>query len=112
MAEEVRKETMEDYSKELEASFKPINEGDIVSGTVISVNEEEVILDFNSFAQGVIKAEDMSNDPKFNLLEEVKIGDSIKATVVKTDDGTGSIRLSCKEAKEVLSWDVLKQDMD
>ena len=38
MAEEVRKETMEDYSKELEASFKPINEGDIVSGTVISVN--------------------------------------------------------------------------
>ena len=83
MAEEVRKETMEDYSKELEASFKPINEGDIVSGTVISVNEEEVILDFNSFAQGVIKAEDMSNDPKFNLLEEVKIGDSIKATVVR-----------------------------
>lgn len=112
MAEEVRQETMEDYSKELEASFQPINEGDIVSGTVISVNEEEVVLDFNSFAQGIIKAEDMSNDPKYNVLEEVKIGDTIKATVVKTDDGTGSIQLSCKEAKDVLSWDVLKQDMD
>ena len=70
MAEEVRQETMEDYSKELEASFQPINEGDIVSGTVISVNEEEVVLDFNSFAQGIIKAEDMSNDPKYNVLEK------------------------------------------
>ena len=71
-----------------------------------------MVLDFNSFAQGIIKAEDMSNDPKYNVLEEVKIGDTIKATVVKTDDGTGSIQLSCKEAKDVLSWDVLKQDMD
>ena len=47
MSEEMKQETMEDYSKELEASFKKIGEGDIISGTVISVNEEEVILDFN-----------------------------------------------------------------
>ena len=84
MSEEMKQETMEDYSKELEASFKKIGEGDIISGTVISVNEEEVILDFNYYAQGIIKAEDMSNDPKYNILDEVKIGDTIKATVVKT----------------------------
>lgn len=112
MAEEMKQETMEDYSKELEASFKKIEEGDIISGTVISVNEEEVILDLNYYAQGVIKAEDMSNDPKYNLLDEVKIGDTIKATVVKMDDGSGNIQLSCKEAKEVLSWDILNQYME
>lgn len=112
MSEEMKQETMEDYSKELEASLKKIGEGDIVSGTVISVNEEEVILDFNYYAQGVIKAEDMSNDPKYNLLDEVKIGDTIEATVVKTDDGSGNIQLSCKEAKDILSWDVLKQYME
>lgn len=112
MAEEMKQETMEDYSKELEASFKKIKEGDIISGTVISVNEEEVILDLNYYAQGVIKAEDMSNDPKYNLLDEVKIGDTIKATVVKMDDGSGNIQLSCKEAKEVLSWDILNQYME
>ncbi len=112
MAEEMKQETMEDYSKELEASLKKISEGDIVSGTVISVTEEEVILDFNYYAQGVIKAEDMSNDPKYNLLDEVKIGDTIEATVVKTDDGAGNIQLSCKEAKDILSWDVLKQYME
>ncbi len=112
MAEEMKQETMEDYSKELEASLKKISEGDIISGTVISGTEEEVILDFNYYAQGVIKAEDMSNDPKYNLLDEVKIGDTIEATVVKTDDGAGNIQLSCKEAKDILSWDVLKQYME
>lgn len=112
MAEEVKQETMEDYSRELEASLKKINEGDIVSGTVISVNEEEVILDFNYYAQGIIKAEDMSNDPKYNILDEVKVGDVIEATVVKTDDGNGNIQLSCKEAKDILSWDVLRQYME
>lgn len=112
MAEEMKQETMEDYSRELEASFRKIGEGDILSGTVISVNEEEVILDLNYYAQGIIKAEDMSNDPKFNILEEVKIGDTIEATVVSTDDGAGNIQLSCKEAKDVLSWDVLKQYME
>lgn len=105
-------ESMEDYSKELEASFRKIGEGDIISGTVISVNEEEVILDLNYYAQGIIRAEDMSNDPKYNLLEEVKPGDTIEGTVISTDDGAGNIRLSCKEAKEILSWDILKKYME
>lgn len=108
MAEEMKMETMEDYSRELEASFRKIGEGDIISGTVISVNEEEVILDLNYYAQGIIKAEDMSNDPKFHVLDEVRVGDSIEGTVVSTDDGAGNIKMSCKEAKDILSWDVLK----
>lgn len=112
MAEDMQKETMEDYSKELEASFRKIEEGDIISGTVISVNEEEVALDLNYYAQGVIKAEDMSNDPKYNVLEQVRIGDTLEGTVVKLDDGAGNIRMSCKEAKDVLSWDVLRQYME
>ena len=102
------KETMEDYAKELEASFRRVKEGDILSGTVISVNEEEVILDLQYYAQGVIRAEDMSSDPGFQILEDVKVGDVLEATVVKTDDGEGNIRLSRNEAVQVLAWDVLK----
>lgn len=112
MAEEMKQETMEDYSKELEASLKKISEGDIISGTVISVTKEEVILDFNYYAQGVIKAEDMSNDPKYNLLDEVKIGDTIEATVVKTDDGAETSSYPVKKQKIFFSWDVLKQYME
>ena len=61
-------ETMEDYKEELEASFRKINEGDIISGTVIGVSEEEVTLDLKYYAQGIIKKEDLSNDPGFEIL--------------------------------------------
>ena len=102
-------ETMKDYEKELEASFRKIREGDVISGTVIDVNEEEVTLDLKYYTQGIIKAEDMSNDPAFSLLNDVKTGDVIEATVIRMDDGQGNILLSKKEAIEVLSWDVLEQ---
>ena len=94
-------ETMADYDKELEASFRKINEGDILSGTVIHVSEEEVTLDLNYYAPGVIKAADMSKDPSFSLVNDVHVGDKIEATVIKRDDGAGNILLSCAEAKEV-----------
>lgn len=101
-------ETMKDYERELEASFRKISEGDVISGTVIDVNEEEVTLDLKYYTQGIIKAKDMSADPGFSVLEEVHEGDVIEATVVKMDDGQGNILLSKKEANAVLSWDVLE----
>lgn len=100
-------ESMEDYKEELEASFRKISEGDIVSGTVIGVSEEEVTLDLKYYAQGIIKAEDLSNDPTFRIMEEVHPGDVIEATVVRTDDGEGNIQLSKKEANDILAWEKL-----
>lgn len=100
-------ETMEDFKDELEASFRKVNEGDIISGTVIGVSEEEVTLDLKYYAQGVIKVGDLSNDPNFQVMEEVHPGDVIEATVVKVDDGEGNIQLSKKEANEVLAWEKL-----
>lgn len=105
-------ETMDDFKDELEASFRRISEGDIISGTVIDVNEEEVTLDLRYYAQGIIKVADLSNDPDFAVLEEVHEGDIIEATVVKTDDGAGNILLSRKEANDVLAWDKLKEMME
>lgn len=106
---EETKVSMEDYKAELEASFRKINVGDMISGTVIDVNEDEVTLDLKYYAPGIIKAEDLSNDPGFKILEEIKPGDVLKATVVRTDDGAGNIQLSKKEANDVLAWDKLKE---
>ena len=112
MAENSEKtESMKDYERELEASFRTINEGDVIKGTVIDVTDEEVTLDLRYYTQGVIKAEDLSEDPGFSLLDDIKIGDEIEATVIKTDDGNGNILLSKKEANAVLAWDVLNQYM-
>ena len=100
-------ETMKDSEKELDASFKKIEEGDILTGTVISVDENGVILDLKYYAEGVIPAADYSREPGFNLKESVQIGDEVSATVVKTDDGHGNILLSKVEANDVLSWQKL-----
>lgn len=102
-------ETMKDFERELEASFRKIHVGDIIKGCVIAVNEEEVILDLRYYTQGIIKAEDISNDPGFVLQEEIHVDDVLEATVVSMDDGQGNILLSRKEANDVLAWDVLAQ---
>ena len=102
-------ESLEDYKEELEASFRKIQEGDIITGTVIDVKEDEVTLDLKYYAQGVIKKEDLSNDPNFQVMEEIHVGDELEATVVSNDDGQGNIRLSKKEANEVLAWEKLNE---
>lgn len=105
-------ESMKDYEKELERSFRTIKEGDIVSGSVVAVSDEEVTLDLNYYAPGIIKIENLSNDPDFHAKEALQPGDVIEATVIRTDDGNGNIELSKKEANEVLAWDKLKEMLE
>lgn len=105
-------ETMDDFKEELEASFRRVKEGDLITGTVIDANEEEVTLDLKYYAQGIIKVDELSSDPDFAVLEQVHVGDEMEATVVKTDDGQGNILLSRKEANDILAWDKLKQMME
>ncbi len=105
-------ETMNDFKDEIERSFRKVKEGDILEGTVIDVSDTEVTLDLKYYTQGIIKVEDLSNDPKFNIHRDIAVGDEISATVVSTDDGRGNILLSKKEATQVLSWDKLKELLD
>ena len=102
---------MKDYENELEQSFRKIEEGDILKGTVVSVNEKGVVLDLNYYASGIIAAEDYSREPGFNLKEQVHVGDEVSATVINKDDH-GNIRLSRVEASDVLSWEKLKELME
>lgn len=102
-------ETMKDYERELEASFKKIEEGDILTGTVISVNEEEIILDLKYYAEGIIRVEDYSREPGFCVKEQVHVGDEVSATVIRKDDGQGNILLSRVEANDILAWEKLQQ---
>ncbi|MGN0243557.1 MAG: S1 RNA-binding domain-containing protein [Lachnospiraceae bacterium] len=109
MSEQLYSESMDNYKEALDASFRDIQEGDIVTGTVIGVTEEEVTVDLQYYTQGVIPAANLSNDPGFSILRDVKLEDSISATVVRMDDGQGNILLSVKEAVQVLSWDKLRE---
>lgn len=105
-------ETMEDYAEELEASFKRLHEGDIVTGTVVAVTDDQVLVDLKYFAQGVIDRENLSNDPDFNMKEEIQPGDLLTATVNQTDDGEGNVVLSRKEANDRMTWEHFRQLLD
>lgn len=100
-------ETMNDFKDEIDRSFRKVHEGDILEGTVIDVSDTEITLDLKYYTQGIIRVEDMSDDPKFSVHRDVKVGDEISATVISIDDGNGNILLSKKEANQVLSWDKL-----
>ena len=100
---------MADFEKEINDSFKKISEGDMITGTVISVSEKEITLDLQYYAEGIIPVEDYSREPGFIAKDMVHPGDEVTATVVKTDDGEGNILLSRVEANDVLAWEKLKQ---
>ena len=101
--------SMKDFENELNKSMRRINEGDILTGTVISVSDKEVIVDLGYYAEGIISVENLSNDPEYNVFESVHEGDELSATVIKLDDGDGNIVLSKKEANDILAWEKLNE---
>lgn len=104
-------ETMADFEKELEASFRKLNEGDVVEGVITGVDENAVYLDINYHAQGIVKKEDYSDDPSFSL-QSVPVGDTVKAVVLSDDDGEGNVALSIKEASKAMAWETVKKYME
>ena len=112
MSEETKTETMADYEDEINASFRSFKEGDRVTGTVVSVEEEEVIVDLNSFSQGVIPAGEYSDDPSFHAMDEIRTGEEISAVVLDSDDGQGRVLLSLKDAREEDAWKQLEEALE
>lgn len=105
-------ETMADFEEELTNSFRVIKEGEMVKGMIVDINDEAVTLDLGYFAPGVIPLSELSDDPDFSAMRDLKIGDSIQAIVIQTDDGKGNVELSLKEANEMSAWEHLKELME
>lgn len=105
-------ESMADFEQELNASFRKIKEGDLVTGTVIGVSESEITVDLKYYTAGIIKSSDFSNDPSVSILSSVHEGDEITATVIRLDDGEGNLVLSAKEANDILAWKKLREYLE
>lgn len=105
-------ETMADFEEELINSFRVIKEGEMVKGMIVDINDEAVTLDLGYFAPGVIPLSELSDDPDFSAMRDLKIGDSLEAVVIQTDDGKGNVELSLKEANEMSAWEHLKELME
>lgn len=107
----VNTESMDDYKASLDASFKKIKAGDMVTGQVIGVSDTEVTVDLNSYCEGIIKQEELSNDPRFSI-KSVNVGDTLTAVVIREDDGEGNVLLSKKQADNELAWSKLSELME
>ena len=101
--------SMKDFEAQINASMRKVNVGDVVTGTVISITEKEVMLDLSLYTAGVIKADEMSEDPHFNLKTDVEMGEEITATVIALDDGEGNLLLSRKSAHAESVWEHLME---
>ena len=82
--------------KEEEESTKPIRTGEIVTGQVIEVSKDEIILSIaGNKSEGVITRDEYSND-NVDLTTKVQVGDEMEAKVIKLNDGVGMVSLSYK----------------
>lgn len=104
----MEKQTMADFEEELKRSFRVMKAGDLVSGTIVDINDEEVTLDLGYFAPGVIPLSELSDDPDFSAMKNLRIGDSISAMVLQVDDGRGNVELSLRDATQTTAWEHLK----
>ena len=85
-----------EFEQLLEESLVTIHNGEIVEGTVISVKEDEIVLNIGYKADGIITRNEYSNKAGIDLREEVKEGETMSAKVLKVNDGEGQVLLTYK----------------
>lgn len=100
--------SMKDMMGEIERSMKKLKEGDIVKGKVISVTNDEVLVNIGYMSDGIIPRNEVSNE-EINLKEIIKPDDEIYVSIIKLNDGEGNVLLSKKNADVIKSWDNLEQ---
>ena len=80
-----------------ESSFKRLRTGEAVTGQVIGVKEDEIILSIaGSKSEGIITRSEFTNEPGVDLRTKVQVGDELEAKVLKVNDGEGMAALSYK----------------
>ena len=94
----------ENFEQMLAESFKTLNTGDIVTGTVTYVTDAELQLDLGAQVTGVIKAENITDDPSVKLTELYKKGDTVEARVYRVSDVDGIAELSKKAVDSAKNW--------
>ena len=87
-----------------DATFPEINEGEVVHGTVVRVDKDEVLVDIGYKSEGVIPAAELSIRRSINPGDEVGVGDEIDALVLTKEDSDGRLILSKKRARFELAW--------
>jgi small subunit ribosomal protein S1 len=92
-----------------DATFPTINEGEVVHGTVVRVDKDEVLVDIGYKSEGVIPVAELSIRRSVNPEDEVNVGEEIDALVLTKEDAEGRLILSKKRARFELAWKKIEE---
>ena len=101
--------TAEDFLAAVDATIKYFNDGDIVEGTVVKVDHDEVLLDIGYKTEGVIPSRELSIKHDVNPDEVVEVGDEVDALVLTKEDKEGRLILSKKRAQYERAWGAIEE---
>ncbi|MGI6030588.1 MAG: bifunctional 4-hydroxy-3-methylbut-2-enyl diphosphate reductase/30S ribosomal protein S1 [Eubacteriales bacterium] len=97
------------FAEAFEQSLKTINNGDIVTGTVVAIAPNEIHLDLGTKSDGYIPVSELSDDANADVNSLVKVGDEIEAFVVRVNDVEGTIMLSKKKVDSIKGFNKIKE---
>jgi small subunit ribosomal protein S1 len=101
--------TEEDFLKAIDATIKPFNDGDLVTGTVVKVDRDEVLVDIGYKTEGIVPSRELSIKHDVNPEEVVAVGDEIEALVMTKEDKEGRLLLSKKRAMYERAWGKIEE---
>ena len=94
----------EELNQLIDGTINPFDEGDLVTGTIVKIDRDEVLLDIGFKSEGVIPVRELSIRKDVDPSEVVKLGDSIEALVLQKEDKDGRLILSKKRAEYERAW--------
>ena len=101
--------TDEEMHALIDGTLTDFDEGDLVSGTVVKVERDEVLLDIGYKSEGVIPARELSIRKDANPADIVSTGDQIEALVLQKEDKDGRLILSKKRAEYERAWTKIEE---
>ncbi|HYY74475.1 MAG TPA: 30S ribosomal protein S1 [Solirubrobacterales bacterium] len=87
-----------------DATLVPFEEGDVVTGRVVRIDKDEVLVDIGYKSEGVIPAHELSIRKAVDASEEVELGEEVDALVLTKEDQDGRLILSKKRARFEKAW--------
>ncbi len=84
------------FEQMLEDSLKTIRTGEVVDGTVISVKEDEAVLNIGYKSDGILTRNEYTNTANVDLRTVINVGDTMEVKVLKVNDGEGQVLLTYK----------------
>jgi len=101
--------TDEEMHALIDGTMTDFDEGDLVAGTIVKVERDEVLLDIGYKSEGVIPARELSIRKDANPADIVSVGDEVEALVLQKEDKDGRLILSKKRAEYERAWSKIEE---